>query len=53
MDQRSSKRQSNTIPTEEGFTTLLNTNIQGSSEITAETVKTINSEITSQMSGKK
>ena len=53
MNQRSSKLQSKTIPTEEDFRTLLNTNSRGSSEITAVRVKMIKSEITSQTSGKK
>ena len=36
----------------EDFRTLLNTSSKGSSEVTAETVRMINSEITSQVSNK-
>ena len=50
MDIRSSERQAIANPNGEGFRTLLNTNSVGSSEVTAETVKMINSEITSHVS---
>ena len=52
MDQRSNERQANTNPSGEDFRTLLNTNSVGSSEITSETVKMINSEITNQVSSR-
>ena len=52
MDLRSNERKTITYPNREDFRTLLNSNSVGSSEISAETVRMINSEIASQVSGR-
>ena len=52
VTQRSNERQSDTNPNGEDFRTLLKTNSRGSSERTAETVRAIDSETTSQFSSK-
>ena len=52
IDIGSIEQQTNINPSGEDFRTLLNTNSVGSSEITAETVRMINSEITSQVSSR-
>ena len=53
LDRRSNERQTNTNPSGDDFRTLLNTNSVGNSHMTSETVRRINSEITSQVSSKK
>ena len=50
VDWRSNERQTNTNPSGDDFRTLLNTNSIGNSDMTSETVRKINSEITSQVS---
>ena len=47
MDQRSNERQTKPNPSGDDFRTLLNTNSVGNSEFASETIRLINSEITS------
>ena len=48
-DRGSNERQTNIKPNEKDYRTLLTINSRGSSEMTAETVRVISSEITSQV----
>ena len=52
LDQGYNERQTNTNPSGDDFRTLLNTNSVGNSDMTSETVRMINNEITSQVSSK-
>ena len=52
MDQRTNERQTNTNPSGDDLRTFLNTNSVGNSDITPETVRIINSEITNQVFSK-
>ena len=53
VDVRSNEQCTNTNPSEEDFRTLLNANSRQNSEITAETVRMMNNEITRQVSSKR
>ena len=48
----SNEQQTTTNPSDDDFRTLLNTNSVGNSDMTSETVRVINSEVTSQVSNK-
>ena len=50
IDLGSEGRQRNTVPVESNYRSLLNTNLSENSEITIETSRAINSEISSQIS---
>ena len=52
MDQRSNERQTKTNPSGDDLRAFLNTNRVGNSDITPETVRIINSEITNQVFSK-
>ena len=52
IDLGSERRQRNTVPVESNYGSLLNTNLSEKSEITVETSRAINSEISSKMSRK-
>ena len=52
LHRKSNERQTNTNPSDIDFRTLLKNNSVGNSELTSETVRLANSEITSQISSK-